>query len=347
MRVLLHIGSPKAGSSSLQLALIRNEAALRAHGVLPWRADASKGPPPLTLANRFKPDDRPLRPRERLHFANRGEARAWSEHNWMRLHADVVRERPELTVLSSEFLFDMGGVAPVLAALSETFEEIHILAYIRDPVDHYRSMLDQRIRDGDRFRDLPLPTGFGARSHTVLQRYQRRLGRDRVILRSFDRRAFVDGDLVADFAAQIGRVLGRPVPMPEAVQPANESLCAAATLWLMAANEAFIRFAEGDDSAQIQRRMALVERLQAAPALQALPKMAAPPQEIADWVRAHHNEAIRFFNDAQPDPAHHMPTAPEGLKIPDDETMRTALRRWLLGQADPALLATVLDAAVG
>ncbi|WP_417598091.1 hypothetical protein [Pararhodobacter oceanensis] len=346
MRLLLHIGAPKAGSSSIQSALIANAKALREQGVMAWTAPSDKGPPPLTLANRFKTDERPLRPRERLHFTNRQQARDWSLQVWAQLARHLAAQQPELTVLSSEAFLNIGAVPKVLEVLEPLFSEVHILVYIRDPVDQYRSTLDQRIRDGDRFADLPLPHLTISHWHRIVQRYRKLLGPERVIMRGFHRQAFIGGDLIADLAAQIGAVLGREVVMPTAVAATNESLCAPATLWLLAANEAFVRFATGDDSELIRRRLLLVRRLAAAPALQDLPKLTPPPELIAALLRQNHAAAIAFFNNSEAGKRHPLRMPAPDIATPEDSTIRAALRDWLLPQAKPDDLRKVLEAAI-
>ena len=342
MHVLLHIGSPKAGSTTIQTALRLNRAALRAEGVLAWEPDASRGPPARTLANVFTREGKPLLPRERLHFTTRAEARDWAETAWQSLADEVARTRPALTVLSSEQLYEVRNIKPVLARLAAIFDGVTVLAYVRDPVSQFRSMLDQRIRDGDRFADLPLPSVPVQQGHVTLANWIDRLGAQRVILRALDRQSLVGGDLVADLAAQIGAVLGRAVQLPEPVGMVNESLSAAATLWLMAANEAFIRFGEGDRDL-VQRRFGLLRRLESAPALAGLPKLADPPAPLCDWIRHANREAAGFFAGA----GLVMPAAPEGLTLPPPEAQRAALRDWLLAHRDGAALTRVIDAAIG
>lgn len=342
MHVLLHIGSPKAGSTTIQTALRLNRAALADHGVLAWEPDSRHGPPARTLANVFTRPAKRLMPRERLFFDTRDQATAWSAQCWDHLAAEVAQRRPALTILSSEQFFDMPQVRPVIDRLATMFSGVTILAYVRDPVAMYRSSLDQIIRDGERFADLPLPADLVLRGHETLANWQARLGAPGVIVRLLDRSALTGGDLLSDLAQQIGTVLGRPVDLRHRPAPENESLCAAATLWLLAANEAFVRFNEGGDRELLKRRFALVRRLAEAGDLAALPKLRDPVGPLADTIRAANAEASAWY-------------AAQGLQIVappgdsqalPDEAQRAALRDWLVSQANPAALARVLAVAI-
>lgn len=346
MHALVHIGSPKAGSTSIQRALQMNAAALEGAGVFAWLPDPSRGNFARALANRFRGDDFRLLPIERWNFASPQEAVQWSHDNWADLAAGVRARRPALTVLSSEQLFGVAPVERVLEALAEIFDRVTIMAYLRDPADHYKSALDQFIRGGMRLRDLPLPTRFKPPSARTIRGYLKALGPGQVIVRNFDRSNLVGGDVVRDFFAQIAQVHGRPVPDPVLPPRMNESLAAAATVWLLGVNETFQRFAEGDDRAALKARRVLLNRLRTAPELAALPKLALDHPLLVDLARANARETITLFNTRFSGDQHPMPEAPEIGAPPPEAEQRAHLRDWLLGQAPGAALANVLRAAM-
>lgn len=342
MRVLLHIGSPKAGSTTIQHALRLNRERLDARDVLTWEADDSKGDAARTLSNRFAPVVRPLLPRERLYFTTRAETIEWSTENWRTMSEVVQARKPALTVLSSESLFEVVKVRRVLDALRETFSDIMVIAYIRDPAEQYRSAIDQIIRDGARFRDLPMPTEFHFPSHEVIRAYHDALGKERVIVRNFDRRNLLGGDLVGDFFARMAHAAGVDLPAPEAPPQANESLCAAATICLLAMNETFQRFNDGDDRKLLSRRIAMVRRLVRSERLAAYPKLVLGDAPVADWARHAAAPAIDYYNTVFfPD---QVPLEEaRDIKLPPYKKMRRAVHKWLLDQADLDNLPAVLQ----
>lgn len=346
MKVLLHIGSPKAGSTSIQNALKLNHAQLAARNILTWEPDSSKGPPARTLANRFAPPQRPLLPRERLHFRTRAETVDWSLENWRALSALVKERKPALTVLSSESLFAVGNVNRVLNALRETFSDITVFAYIRDPAEQYKSSLDQVIRDGARFADLPLPTEFRFPSHEVIRDYHDILGKERMIVRNFDRRNLDGGDLITDFFGQVAHVAGTGLEGIESPAAANESLCAAATVWLLGVNETFIRFNTGDDREVLKRRIALLRRLIRSAKLAGLPKLSLGQSPVADWARHNERTAIEYYNTVFFHDQIALEPAPDDTNLPEPGAMRQAMHKWLLEQARAKDLPLVLREAI-
>jgi len=346
MKVLLHIGSPKAGSTTIQNALSLNRDRLAASDVLAWQPDGTKGPPARVLANRFAPDKRPLLPRERLFFRSRAETMEWSLENWRALSALVKERKPALTVLSSESLFAVANVNRVLEALGETFSDISIIAYIRDPAEQYKSSLDQIIRDGARFADLPLPGEFRFPSHEVIRAYHDILGKDRLIVRNFDRRNLAEGDLIADFFGHVAQTAGTSLAAMETPKRANESLCAAATVWLLAMNETFNRFSTGEDRDLLKRRFALIRRLTRAEALNGLPKLSLDGSPVAQWSRHVEKTAIEYYNTVFFHEQIALEAAPADTTLPEPGKMRRILHKWLLGQADAAHLPLVLREAI-
>lgn len=346
MKALLHIGSPKAGSTTIQEALKLNRETLDASGILAWQPDGTRGPPARVLANRFAPDKRPLLPRERLHFRTRAETVDWSLENWRVMSTLVKDRKPALTVLSSESLFAVGDVNRVLDALRETFSDITIIAYIRDPAEQYKSSLDQIIRDGARFADLPLPSEFRFPSHEVIRAWHDILGKERVIVRNFDRRNLAGGDLTADFFGHVARIADTELGTPESPPRANESLCAAATVWLLSLNETFNRFSTGNDRDLVKRRLALIRRLARSDTLADLPKLSLGKAPIATWARLNERTAIEYFNTVFFHDQVALEPAPDDATLPEPGKMRRVMRKWLLEQASAEHLPLVLQEAV-
>ncbi|MCC5987485.1 MAG: hypothetical protein JJT95_07375 [Pararhodobacter sp.] len=346
MQVIVHIGSPKAGSTTLQHALRVNREALAGQGIMFWEPDPRHGPPARILANRFARPGKPLLPRERLYFASREEATARSLEFWAELAEKVRLERPAVTILSSESLFAVKPPRQVLDALGETFDKITILAYMRDPVALYGSALDQIIRDGARLAKLWLPVEFGFPSARVLAQYADRLGDEHVVVRHLVRDNLVGGDLLADFLGSLGTILGRQVTLIKHPAASNESLCAAATVWLLGLNETFSRFGGSGDQRMIRDRAALIDQLRRAPELAGLPKLSIAGTELADWVRATQRDDIALLNERFLAAQRPIDLPPDDVALPDAGRMRALMREWLLSQAPGEALERVMQAAL-
>lgn len=345
MKLLLHIGAAKAGSTTIQDSLFLNRAALAQQGIAYWQPSDATVPPPRVLSNLFEPGRKPLLPKERLHFATREESRAFSRREWDRMAAEIGAQGPALTILSSESLYYLRP-GPILDELRRTFSEIVVLMYVRDPVPLYRSALDQLIRDGARLADLPLPAQVRLGAADTLRRYRQQLGAENVILRRFDRACLAGGDLLVDLYQQIGLIHGQPVAPLHPVHSTNESFSAAATLWILGLNEGFERLGSGGDAAQIQRRQVLLERLRRAPGLTGLPKLTDPPAAIQDWIRRANRDDIAFLNQHAFDRTLPLEGPDSDAPLPPEAEQRQAVRDWLLGQVKPEDLARVLVAAL-
>jgi hypothetical protein len=186
--LLLHIGSPKTGTTSLQRFLFENEIALRDRGINYMRAGRSH------IAHNPLP----------ISVAQRNEAAA------LAAIVDEYERAPEqIHVMSSEILFRM-----IVAGRLDTYwpealrGQTRVLCYIRRQ-DHYaEAMYKQRVKNGlvtiDRAAFLQQQTPK-LKYSTLIDRYAAIVGIENVLVRPFDRSRFPDGDVVADFA---GTVLG-------------------------------------------------------------------------------------------------------------------------------------------
>lgn len=334
MEVLFHIGAPKAGSTAIQEMLQLNAEPLAAQDILAWSPAQTVKDQARLLADRFLPPNRPLLPIERVHFRNWAETITRSHDAWTDIAAQVKRLRPRLTILSSEAMMAVSHPSHVIAALSEIFERITILVYIRDPVEQYRSGIDQVIRGGGRLCDLPLPADFSYPDISILQRYQTILGKDRLVLRNFERGNLAGGDLLEDFSGCIARLTGLVPDLRQRPEASNESLAAAATVWLLGANETFIRFTEGDDRSILRRRREVIQRLRMAEALRGQPRLRLEDPLLCDWVRHAARRLIYYCNTHFSATGQQLlPAPPQTVDLPPPHLVRHRLRDWLFGSA--------------
>jgi hypothetical protein len=107
-------------------------------------------------------------------------------------------------------------VANVKTFLSAWFDDIRIIVYLRDPVSYMRSAFQQVARGSAIAFDFEL----------VQPNYRKRIadwievfGRDKVCAVPYDRKAFVEGSIIHDFAHRIGADVSRVGP-----QIGNESM---------------------------------------------------------------------------------------------------------------------------
>ena len=194
VRILIHIGSPKTGTSSIQHALSSHRSDLLKdgylypsmgnkadHGLLSLYARPDYPPRSFTQSGK-KPD------LKKLTMQGNEAARCIEEQ--------VKSSSPHTLILSSEYFFENrkaadGGLRFVnwVRSLSD---EVDVICYLRDPVDYVLSHLAQTLKGTHVLpRQLTAPAyvsslaAFGDTSRMHIRRY--------------DRDALVGGDVVTDF----------------------------------------------------------------------------------------------------------------------------------------------------
>ena len=339
MHAIVHIGAPKAGSSAIQGAIQRDRAAIAEQGIYPYVP--ATGPMDRALSARFRTDQKRMKPNMRMKFDDADSMQAWSLRCWEELAQTVRRERPDFTLLSSEHFFNLPRPGELIDALGEIFDAITVIAYVRDPVAQYVSQTDQQIRGGVRLCDLKTPKDFVYYRAGQLANYLERIGRANMVVRNFERANLEGGDVIADLFEQVARISGRRVAWSPPPRRANESLCGAASAWVLGTNETFERYGSGD-KAVIERRHALFQRLRAAEALAGLPKLKLTDPELTGLIRHRARKKIDWINTTFLEGQVPLETAAAPAQTPDDAALRARLRDWILGYLTPAHLDLVM-----
>lgn len=204
MRILLHIGMAKAGSSALQDALGGSHRALAARGALyPRRLGGTT----YSSHSLLLPAVCDWRGSRSLQFApeDRGPSLEPASRVFLdALRAEIAASAPRALILSSEHLFRVlpdGGterLPALLAGLGGTDGGAPtVIAYLRRPSEHYLSGLQQHLKASHEVKTPRAP-----RYRNVLESYAAMFGADALALQLYHRPAFVEGDIVADFAAR-------------------------------------------------------------------------------------------------------------------------------------------------
>ena len=339
MHAIVHIGAPKAGSSAIQGTIHRDRAAIARQGIYPFLP--STGPLDRALSARFRPDQTRLKPDMRMKFDDAASMQAWSRRCWEELEATLRAERPDYALLSSEHFFNLLRPGELLDALGALFSKITLILYVRDPVAHYVSQTDQQIRGGVRLRDLGTPASFAYYPAARLEDYLAAVGRENMVVRNVDRANLEGGDVIADLFEQVARITGRRVDWTASPRRANESLCGAASAWVLGTNETFERFGSGDKEA-IARRQELFQRLRASEALTGLPKLKITEPDLAALIRHNAREKAEWLNATFLEGQVPLETADAPAKIPDEDALRVRMRDWILGYLTPEHLELVM-----
>ena len=248
MRCILHIGTEKTGTTTLQRLLRDNRDSLAERG---FYVPAAFGP--LEHHHLVSYGLRPGR-----FFAPLARAGANSKREVRALRNKVRRQfEKELSpladdtniVLTSERCFSVlrnpGEVERLVEMLSEYCEEIQVVVYLRPQHDLSVSLYSTKLKNGFVQEDI-LPDDVSNMPHldydATLERWAKVVGHDNIDVRIFDRTELLDGDIGADFFAN---ALGLDIAHFESISNENESLNVEGQLFLLALNEYLPRF-EGE-----------------------------------------------------------------------------------------------------
>lgn len=198
-KVFVHIGRAKTGTTAIQSVLSNNRSALNERGFCYPGTGPHHGYLPWVLNERLR------------HVATPAQAETHSK-----LCAElrsVVEDPGQNIIISSEGL---QNVQPsVLREWLGAIDEVRIVIYIREQVEWLASAYGQRVKSGTMPHSF---TWFADRTPldyaAMLSAWADEFGRDRLIVRRYDRSRLVNGDAVDDFLSVLGlekRGLSKPL----------------------------------------------------------------------------------------------------------------------------------------
>jgi hypothetical protein len=116
---------------------------------------------------------------------------------WNDIRAQMRACNPRVVILSGEYIFTQPEevLVALRAALTRYFDDIQVIAYVRDPAAFYLSALQQKVRLSHVF--IP-PSRFEYPVRPCLTRHSRVFG-DALSVKVFDRRRLRDRCIVRDF----------------------------------------------------------------------------------------------------------------------------------------------------
>lgn len=211
-RLILHIGMPKAGSTSIQRFAADNRARLAELGF--HYPDLSHNHS-RWLAGLVSPEPVKLDGAVRRRLGSGAAASGYRRADLVALvEAALEPGAASTTILSGEalFRFEPDGAAALAAFLAPRFDQVRVLCWLREPGGLGTSRAQQNVRAGRMtLAELTAPRAIRAGRSRLVADYRRGLdpwiglyGREAVDIREFDRRAFAGGDLLSDFRQAAG-----------------------------------------------------------------------------------------------------------------------------------------------
>ncbi|EBA13022.1 sulfotransferase family protein [Roseobacter sp. CCS2] len=194
-RLIVHIGQPKTGTTTLQSALLLSREVLLEEGILYPLPIAGNNH--AHVASHFFGYEAAQFHIKEQHRENQGAVLAEGAIAWENILFEMQTHHPRTTIISAENLFgaqSFGNVDAFIAELKPYADELHFVAYIRSPADHYLSLHQQSLKHGA----LPGEPRKGSHNRNALEPY---LNVNGVFLHvhPFDRDKMHGGDIVTDF----------------------------------------------------------------------------------------------------------------------------------------------------
>lgn len=238
--VILHIGTEKTGTTTLQATLEANRARLLENGFLYPKSVSTRGNHIALTA--YSLDESKIYNESRIVT---GCIEYPSVAHYRRDVSDSLGQEISLSpadkiVFSNEHLSsglrtdeEIQNLKGLVSAYSDN---IKVIIYLRHPVEYVASWYSTAVTAG-RTEAFPSPVtqnileriDYGA----MLDRWSAVFGREALVVRRFGRRYFQDGDLLRDFCCAIGA----PDLDLAKITPRNESLSAEAILFLREFNK--------------------------------------------------------------------------------------------------------------
>jgi hypothetical protein len=218
MKVLLHIGAEKTGSTSIQHWAAANRAALAARGILYPVAPGerlARTPAPNHVGLALAVSERARRPDllDMLDLADAAAAEAFAMRMELRLAEEIAGSGCGTLLLSNEHLSSRLREEAEIAALRRLLERAagavsawRVVYYHRRQDEMIQSVHAMRVLHGatEPFRLAMRPDDPRLDTHAILDLYARVFGEEAILVRLFDRRRLVRGDSVADLASLLG-----------------------------------------------------------------------------------------------------------------------------------------------
>jgi len=243
MDVILHIGTEKTGTTSIQRFFRLNRERLAERGILYPVAPGRQNHTGLAVSAQVSKRT-PLH--KSLGVRNEADASKFRDQLWSQLAGEFAAKPYRMAVFSSEHcssrLLDESEVAWLRDALLRFAARVRVVVYIRRQDDFLLSTYSTAVKSGA-CAPLRLPQERIVQNRydlwPLLERWSAVFGRENVICRKFERASLKDGDVVTDFLDAAGIEPDAEFQRPEDL---NEALDAETLEFLRLLNKHVPRF---------------------------------------------------------------------------------------------------------
>jgi hypothetical protein len=260
---VLHIGTEKTGTTTLQAFLDINREALREQGFLYTESAGKQNNRLMSLAafDAQRRDDFTV-----LHqVGTDAELQVLQAQVIARVKAEIENSSCPTTVFSSEHFHSRLGRPSEIARLKEVlsslgFEKISVVVYLRRPADLACSLFSTAVRTGNQMLEPPDPTNpywnLICNHRNTLLKWGEVFGSENLVPRLFIRQEMVGAHIVDDFLHVLGIAKGA-MQVPE---DQNEALSAAGLQILQRLNRTVPTVHNGKTNPMRRNLVSFVER---------------------------------------------------------------------------------------
>jgi len=248
-RIILHIGTVKTGTTSIQKTLYRSRKQLPDYGLyFPGLGDTFHHN--FTFTALFIEDPRILPGFIKKGIVTDPDTAERLRYLKKKLINEIERSGSNDFIVSAENLslplFTEDAVENAAKFISNYFDKVTIIIYIRHYNDFLKSEIQQRIKNGHSdmcteaiLNNLMNNPNSGAMYDKAVGKWIRTFCRENVIVRPFDRAAFKNGELIDDFFSHLGF---KPESIPINRVLSNESIGKNAVAFLEQYNQKYPMF---------------------------------------------------------------------------------------------------------
>ncbi len=246
MRAIVHIGTEKTGTSSIQQFLFQNRKKLRGagyHFVQSAGKTNNRALPAICISedriDDFFRHEGVLTSDDRVAYREKFLAEFEKELSSLSrsVHTVVISSEHFHSRIRTEEEMDN-----VHRLLTSYFDEFHIICYLREQVRTCASYYSTSLKTGfdssfNDFMQRCAPHNYYFNYSVMLDNWERCFGREALDVALFDHDRFLNNDLLDDFTARIDRALvGK---LNKKIQVENESLSTAGQALALGVNQAF------------------------------------------------------------------------------------------------------------
>ena len=300
MKLYLHIGTEKTGTTSVQKFFRVNRDLLAENAILyPVTPGDQKHQGLAVAALRLS---KLGEMRKTFGIRTPDEARKFRDDLVSGLTKEFSSKPYKTVVISSEHLssrvLDDEEVQWLKDFLSPFFEEITIIVYIRRQDDYLLSTYSTSVKSGVTYLlDMPTEQIVENRYNhwAMLSRWAGVFGRERIVCRKFERSGMVSGDIVDDFLA----IAGIDKSGYERPEDVNESLDAESLEFLRLFNKHVSQFSQSGANPMRDNLVPLLSKISRGPLL------TLPDEDLARFVarfkETNRMVAMEYFGEVRSD----------------------------------------------